>query len=122
VFTEAEPLCTRNTSNQVVQGDYVMMTCNQTYAGRWPPLMNWKVNGGHYVGNIINETVSTRIKQSIVIEVQPNNDGDVFSMDTNFAQPTDIEEHEASNAPAYTHSHPFDVLVVYCKYCFYYYY
>lgn len=95
-----------------------MMTCDVTYKGRWSPRMNWKVNGEPYVGDIVNETVGTSVKQSIVIEVQPRNDGDLFTMDTNFAEPTDTGDEEANNAPAYTHSYPFDVLVVSCKCCY----
>ena len=91
------------------------MTCDVTYQGRWPPRMNWKVNGQGYTGNIIDETTGSTIRQSIVIEVGPSNDRDLYSMDTNFAEPTDIVENEASNKPAYVHSYPYDALTVFCK-------
>ena len=92
-----------------------MMTCEVTYSGRWQPMMNWKVNSQGYTGNIIDETTGSTVRESIVVEVVLDNSQDTYSMDLNFAVPTDTEANEATNAPSYVDSHTYPPLIVFCK-------
>ncbi|KAI0243306.1 hypothetical protein LSAT2_015900 [Lamellibrachia satsuma] len=90
VILESRPNCTMNlTKEAAAEGDYVRMTCEVTYSGKWAPTPTLRWDNRRYdrrlyrtTSNIVvraeNATEGNRLTATQVIELTPTNNRGYF--------------------------------------------
>ena len=86
--SESHPICTTNTTSQyfAIEGDYIKYSCEVTYAGKWAPVMIWRI-GGKNATEVKNESTRNTVKFSIVVEITHSVNELQISCETKFDQP-----------------------------------
>ena len=117
--SESKPKCTTNTTSQyfAIEGDYIKYSCEVTYAGKWAPVMIWRI-GGKIATEVNNESKGNTVKFSIVVEITHSVNELQISCQTKFDQPKPgtSSKNAATNFPNYHHWYTTPALTVCCKY------
>ena len=111
------------TSESATQGDYVELTCEVTYNGKWAPVIQWRRRTGDVIVSTHKVTERTRLgtegTRLVVTQVNkltPDNNRQAFLCEVFFDQPTpeSVPPNAADNKPdgfkCWTQN-----VVVYCK-------
>ena len=117
--SESHPKCTTNATNQyfAIEGDYIKYSCEVTYAGKWAPVMIWRI-GGKIATEVKNESTRNTVKFSIVVEITNSVNELQISCETKFDQPKrgTSSKNAATNVPGYNYQYRILPLSICCKY------
>ena len=117
--SESEPKCTTNTTSEyfAIEGDYIKYSCEVTYAGKWAPVMIWRI-GRKNATEVKNESTRNTVKFSIFVEMTLSVNQLQISCQTKFDQRKrgTSSKNAATNTPYYNYNYGLPALTICCKY------
>src|SRR6218665_1124130 len=102
---ESHPSCATNASSVKYEGhvdDILLLHCIVDYTGYWSPYMEWLRHDGMNITTMFtNIQHNGTITSTLLLHLNPGDNGVTFSCRTGFIKATEMEETKVRNLPTY---------------------